>query len=163
MKKLMAKLEHLLELGGTKKDIALLVISGVSLVLSLTGVPLSFDAAWVAIVLCGVPIIAEAFIGLDYTRLAFPIAETVSGAVGLIMYAAVLRKWKNQPAESEKVQTAEKNIRRSDSARVAYYHNISGHAWGSRRNYDLMTDSSAGLDCCADMICSFVKARINQK
>lgn len=64
MKKLMAKLEHLLELGGTKKDIALLVISGVSLILSLTGVPLPFDAAWVAIVLCGVPIIAEAVIGL---------------------------------------------------------------------------------------------------
>ena len=247
---------------------------------------------------------ALSFIGLDYTWLAFPIAETVSGAVGLIMYAAVLRKWKAQPAESEKVQTAvikpshkgavitiarehgssgkqigklvaerlgipyyykemtalaaqesgldrefisdinrnspslmhdlylsthvvqqavaaqdkiirkiadngscvivgrsadyvlrdypdlvrvfiyapkelrikrimqeygddeqtaEKNIRRSDSARAAYYHNISGHAWGSRRNYDLMIDSSAGLDCCADMICSFVKARSNQK
>lgn len=65
MKKLMAKLEHLLELGGTKKDITLLCISGVALILSLMKVfPLPFDIAWVAIILCGVPIILEAIIGL---------------------------------------------------------------------------------------------------
>lgn len=65
MKKLMAKLEHLLELGGTKKDIVLLCISGVALILSLMKVfPLPFDIAWVAIILCGVPIILEAIIGL---------------------------------------------------------------------------------------------------
>ena len=39
MKKIMKKLEHLLELGGVKKDITLLCISGVALILSLTGVP----------------------------------------------------------------------------------------------------------------------------
>lgn len=61
----MKKLEHLLELGGVKKDITLLCISGVALILSLTGVvPLPFDIAWVAIILCGVPIILEAIIGL---------------------------------------------------------------------------------------------------
>ena len=64
MKKLMEKLEHLLELGGTKKDIALLVISGAALVVSLTGIELPFNAAWIAIILCGVPIILEAVIGL---------------------------------------------------------------------------------------------------
>ena len=36
MKKVMEKLEEFLELGGTKKDIVLLAISGVSLILSLT-------------------------------------------------------------------------------------------------------------------------------
>lgn len=65
MKKVMEKLEEFLELGGTKKDIVLLAISGVSLILSLTNVvPLPFDIAWVAIILCGVPIILEAVIGL---------------------------------------------------------------------------------------------------
>ena len=45
MKKLMEKLERLLELGGTKKDIALLVISSVALIVSLTGIQLPFNAA----------------------------------------------------------------------------------------------------------------------
>lgn len=65
MKKLMEKLEHLLELGGTKKDITLLVISAAALILSIIKVnPLPFDASWIAIILCGVPIILEAVIGL---------------------------------------------------------------------------------------------------
>lgn len=65
MKKLMKKLEKLLELGGVKKDITLLVISGIALVLSLMNVlSLPFDISWVAIILCGVPIILEAIIGL---------------------------------------------------------------------------------------------------
>lgn len=65
MKRLCEKLEQLMELGGTKKDITLLVISGIALVLSLLGVqPLPFNISWVAIILCGVPIILEAFIGL---------------------------------------------------------------------------------------------------
>ena len=65
MKKLMKKLETLLELGGVKKDITLLVISGIALVLSLMNVlSLPFDISWVAIILCGVPIIFEAIIGL---------------------------------------------------------------------------------------------------
>lgn len=65
MKQFMKKIESLLELGGVKKDITLLVISGVALVLSLTGgIKLPFNVAWVAIILCGVPIIMEAIIGL---------------------------------------------------------------------------------------------------
>ena len=36
----MEKLEHFLELGGTKKDITLLVISGIALLCSLFDVPL---------------------------------------------------------------------------------------------------------------------------
>ncbi len=62
----MGKLEELLELGGTKKDIAFLIISGISLVISLAAPDdiLPFNIAWVAIILCGVPIILEAVIGL---------------------------------------------------------------------------------------------------
>ena len=69
MKKLMYRLEELMEIGGTKKNIALLVIGGVSLILSLINsrfhfLPLPFDIAWIAIILCGIPIIMEAIIGL---------------------------------------------------------------------------------------------------
>ena len=60
----MERLEHLLSLGGTKKDIVLLVISGAALLLSLFRVPLPFDPAWIAIVCCGIPIVLEAVIGL---------------------------------------------------------------------------------------------------
>ena len=46
--KLMERLGDLLELGGIKKDIALLIISGIALILSLTkAIPLPFDIAWV--------------------------------------------------------------------------------------------------------------------
>lgn len=61
----MKKLEELLELGGTKKDIILLVIGGISLLISLFAPDiLPFNTAWIAIILCGVPVILEAIIGL---------------------------------------------------------------------------------------------------
>lgn len=60
-----SKLEFLLELGGIKKDIAFLVLSGLAVLASLFDYqPLPFDIAWVAIILCGLPIIIEAIIGL---------------------------------------------------------------------------------------------------
>ena len=66
MKELMQKLEELMELGGTKKDIAFLAISAAALILNLTGnnLGLPFNICWIAIILCGVPIIMEAVIGL---------------------------------------------------------------------------------------------------
>ena len=65
MKNLIGKLEELLEIGGMKKDITFLVISGIALLCSIFDVlPLPFDIAWVAIILCGVPIVLEAIIGL---------------------------------------------------------------------------------------------------
>lgn len=62
MKKVMKKIERFLEWGGLKKDVVLLVISGISLILSMFHlIPLSFDAAWIAIILCGIPIILVVF------------------------------------------------------------------------------------------------------
>ena len=59
------KLEKFLELGGTRKEIILLVLSGIALLFSIFDlVPLPFDPAWIAILLCGIPIILEAVIGL---------------------------------------------------------------------------------------------------
>ena len=65
MKQAIEKLETLIEFGGIKKDIVLLMISGIALVISIFKLlPMPFDAAWVAIILCGVPIVLEAMIGL---------------------------------------------------------------------------------------------------
>ena len=82
VKKLLNKIEDLMELGGTKKEIILLCISGAALVLSLIDIlPLPFDIAWVSIVLCGVPIVMEAVIGL---LTAFDIKADVLVSVALI-------------------------------------------------------------------------------
>ena len=76
------RLEELLEWGGTKKDIALLVISGAALLLSITGIsPFPFDMAWIAIILCGIPIILEAVIGLVT---AFDIKADVLVSIALV-------------------------------------------------------------------------------
>ena len=82
MKSLMEKLEALLELGGIKKDVTLLVISGLAVLASLLKwQPLPFDMAWVAIILCGVPIVLEAIIGLVT---AFDIKADVLVSLALI-------------------------------------------------------------------------------
>ncbi len=61
----MKKLEYLMELGGMKRDIVCLILSGIAVLCSLLKIqPFPFDMAWVAIVLCGLPIILEAVIGL---------------------------------------------------------------------------------------------------
>ncbi len=58
-------LERLLELGGTTRDIVFLIISAVALIASfICGDSLPIDPAWVAIVLCGAPIVIEAFIAI---------------------------------------------------------------------------------------------------
>ena len=86
MKKLMCKLEKILEKGGLKKDIALLIISGIFLILSLFDLPFLFDPAWIAVVLCGIPIILEAAIGLIT---AFDIKADVLVSLALIASVAI--------------------------------------------------------------------------
>ena len=65
MKEFMKSLEGLMDFGGIKKDIAFLSISGASLLLSISGrIKAPFNLAWIAIILCGIPIIIEAIIGI---------------------------------------------------------------------------------------------------
>lgn len=72
----------ILQLGGTKKEITFLVISGFSLLLSVFGVhPFPFDMAWIAILFCGLPIVLEAIIGLIT---AFDIKADVLVSMALI-------------------------------------------------------------------------------
>ena len=76
------KLEALLEWGGTKRDIVFLIISGIALVASIAGLKIGgVDPAWVAIILCGIPIILEAIIGLVT---AFDIKADVLVSLALI-------------------------------------------------------------------------------
>ena len=76
------KIERFLEFGGIKRDILFLVISGAALLVSIFDlIPLPFDAAWVAIVLCGIPIILEALVGLIT---AFDIKADVLVSLALI-------------------------------------------------------------------------------
>lgn len=51
---------------------------------------------------------------------------------------------------------AKRNISRSDEARAAYYKNISGRLWGERQNYDLLIDSSIGIEKCVNVICGYI-------
>ena len=82
MKKAIEKIENLMGIGGTRKDILLLAISGVSIICSLLHVqPFPFDLAWFAVVLCGLPIILQAIIGLVT---AFDIKADVLVALALI-------------------------------------------------------------------------------
>ena len=76
------KLEALLEWGGTKKDVSFLVLSGIALLISLFDPEtLPIDPAWISILLCGVPIILEAIIGLVT---AFDIKADVLVSLALI-------------------------------------------------------------------------------
>ncbi|WP_337405081.1 cation-translocating P-type ATPase [Porcipelethomonas sp.] len=82
MKRFMKRIEEILETGGIKKDIALLAVSGVALLVSIFDlVPLPFDAAWISVILCGIPIILEAVIGLVT---AFDIKADVLVSIALI-------------------------------------------------------------------------------
>ena len=82
MKRVMEKAERLLALGGILKDIVCLILSGICVVCNLLKIqPLPFDMAWGAIVLCGVPIVLEAVIGLVT---AFDIKADVLVSLALI-------------------------------------------------------------------------------
>ncbi len=63
--KIWGSLEQVLEWGGVKKDITFLIISTIALVLSFVAPnALPFNPAWIAIILCGLPIVLGAIIGL---------------------------------------------------------------------------------------------------
>ena len=77
MKHLMEKLEQLLELGGIKKDVTFLVISGIAVICSLLKWnPLPFDMAWVVIVLSD--------------TLRRESADTIAAVTGLVVQPALL-------------------------------------------------------------------------
>jgi P-type E1-E2 ATPase len=69
-------------MGGIRKEIVLLVLGGLALLASILGWrPFPFDMAWIAIVLCGIPIVLEAIIGLVT---AFDIKADVLVSIALV-------------------------------------------------------------------------------
>ena len=67
MNQMRGRLEAALEWGGTKKDVACIVISAAALVVSFMAADgLPVDPAWVAIMLCGLPIVCEAALAVIY-------------------------------------------------------------------------------------------------
>ena len=61
------RLEAVLEWGGVKKDVACIIASAVALVVScMSAGSLPVDPAWLAILLCGVPIVCEATLTVVY-------------------------------------------------------------------------------------------------
>lgn len=52
---------------------------------------------------------------------------------------------------------AVKNIQHSDETRSAYYHSISGSKWGNSHNYNLLIDSSIGIEQCCKIICDYIE------
>ena len=82
MKKVAEWIEKLNEWGGTRRDIAFLAVSGIALLISILGLlDLPVDPAWVAILLCGVPILLEALHGLIT---AFDIKADVLVSIALV-------------------------------------------------------------------------------
>lgn len=82
MKKVADWIEKLNEWGGTRRDIAFLAVSGIALLISIFGgLDLPVDPAWVAILLCGVPILLEALHGLIT---AFDIKADVLVSIALV-------------------------------------------------------------------------------
>lgn len=92
-------------------------------------------------------------------RAADYVLREYSDVVRIFIYAP--KKFKIQrvmDVYGDDRETAEKNIHRSDEARAAYYKNISGSNWGERKNYELLLDSSVGLEACADVICEYIQS-----
>ena len=80
-------LEFLSSWGGVKRDVVFLILSGLALVASLIDPTLfPIHPAWAAILLCGVPILLEAVIGLVT---AFDIKADVLVSIALIASVAI--------------------------------------------------------------------------
>ena len=60
----------------------------------------------------------------------------------------------------DSAEEAKKNVRKSDNARASYYKNISGQTWGDRNNYELIIDSSIGVNETVETICTYLKGRV---
>lgn len=60
-------------------------------------------------------------------------------------------------------EAAKRNVKRSDEARASYYKKISGLEWGAKHNYDLVINSSIGLDESAEAICLYVKRTVKEQ
>ena len=93
-------------------------------------------------------------------RAADHVLREYEGIVRIFIYAPEEYKIKRvMEIYGDSAEDAKKNVRRSDDARASYYKNISKNTWGDRRNYDLMIDSSIGVDASVYTICTYLQNR----
>lgn len=57
---------------------------------------------------------------------------------------------------NDSYEEAKKFIKRSNEKRAAYYNNISNLSWGDKDNYDLLIDSSIGINETVDLIYTYI-------
>ncbi len=62
-------------------------------------------------------------------------------------------------AYNDTEEEAKKYIIKSDKARKAYYKSIANRTWGDEKNYDLVVDSSIGIEESAEKIIEFINNR----
>lgn len=97
-------------------------------------------------------------------RAANYVLRGYKNVVNIFVYApADYRVRRVMQVYGDSLEEAKKNIRRSDEARAAYYKNISGQSWGDRHNYDLLIDSSIGIEDSVAAICQYVAGSKSQK
>jgi len=96
-------------------------------------------------------------------RAADYVLRDYSDVIRIFIYAPKKYKIKRvMEVYGDSKEAAEKNIRRSDEARAAYYKNISGNTWGDRKNYELLVDSSTGVEACADVVYHYICSTKNR-
>lgn len=56
-------------------------------------------------------------------------------------------------------EQAQKNVQKSDAARSAYYKNVSGLEWGKKENYDVILNSSIGVEKAVEILLNAAKEK----
>ena len=95
-------------------------------------------------------------------RAADYVLKDLPNVVRIFIYASEEYKIKRvMEVDGDSYEEARHNIYRSDKAREAYYKNISGNEWGDRRQYNLMIDSSCGIEQSVECIVQYIKGKNN--
>ena len=90
-------------------------------------------------------------------RAADYVLKDLENVVRVFIYASEEYKVKRvMEVYHDSYEDAVHNIHRSDKARAAYYKNISGNEWGDRHQYNLMIDSSCGIDKSVECILNYI-------
>lgn len=97
-------------------------------------------------------------------RSADYVLRNYQDVVRIFIYAPEsYREKKIMEVYGDSPEAAKKSIVRSDAARGAYYKSVSGKECGDPHGYELCIDASIGEEAAAELICSYISLRNNQK
>jgi putative MATE family efflux protein len=78
--------------------------------------------------------------------------------IRVFLYAPIPFRVKNVMKEyGDDEKDALRHIQRSDERRASYYSLITGKKWGERENYDLLLDSSIGVEEAANLLAQYAE------